>query len=89
MTIYGNVWQFNCRDNAANITGLDASHNPELQTLICNNNAIASLNVSGNTDLIGLYCLGNALTTLDMSKNMKFTMISKLLKKATATRWRR
>ena len=71
MTIYGNVWQFNCRDNAANITGLDASHNPELQTLICNNNAIASLNVSGNTDLIGLYCLGNALTTLDVSKNMK------------------
>ena len=71
MTIYGNVWQFNCRDNAANITGLDASHNAELQTLICNNNAIASLNVSGNTDLIGLYCLGNALTTLDVSKNMK------------------
>ena len=73
MTIYGNVWQFNCRDNAANITGLDASHNAELQTLICNNNAIASLNVSGNTDLIGLYCLGNALTTLDVSKNMKLT----------------
>ena len=71
MTIYGNVWQFNCHDNAANITGLDASHNAELQTLICNNNAIASLNVSGNTDLIGLYCLGNALTTLDVSKNMK------------------
>ena len=71
MTIYGNVWQFNCRDNAANITGLDASHNAELQTLICNNNAIVSLNVSGNTDLIGLYCLGNALTTLDVSKNMK------------------
>ena len=73
MTIYGNVWQFNCHDNAANITGLDASHNAELQTLICNNNAIASLNVSGNTDLIGLYCLGNALTTLDVSKNMKLT----------------
>ena len=71
MAIYGNVWQFNCRDNAANITGLDASHNAELQTLICNNNAIASLNVSGNKDLIGLYCLGNALTTLDVSKNMK------------------
>ena len=71
MTIYGNVWQFNCRDNAANITGLDASHNAKLQTLICNNNAIASLNVSGNTELIGLYCLGNALTTLDVSKNMK------------------
>ena len=71
MTIYGNVWQFNCHDNAANITGLDASHNAELQTLICNNNAIASLNVSGNTELIGLYCLGNALTTLDVSKNMK------------------
>jgi len=73
MTIYGNVWQFNCHDNASNITGLDASHNAELQTLICNNNAIASLNVSGNTDLIGLYCLGNALTTLDVSKNMKLT----------------
>ena len=71
MAIYGNVWPFNCRDNAANITGLDASHNAELQTLICNNNAIASLNVSGNKDLIGLYCLGNALTTLDVSKNMK------------------
>ena len=71
MTIYGNVWQFNCHDNASNITGLDASHNAKLQTLICNNNAIASLNVSGNTELIGLYCLGNALTTLDVSKNMK------------------
>ncbi len=73
MTIYGNVWQFNCHDNASNITGLDASNNAKLQTLICNNNAIASLNVSGNTDLIGLYCLGNALTTLDVSKNMKLT----------------
>ena len=71
MTIYGNVWQFNCHDNASNITGFDASHNAKLQTLICNNNAIASLNVSGNTELIGLYCLGNALTTLDVSKNMK------------------
>jgi len=43
MTIYGNVWQFNCHDNASNITGLDASNNAKLQTLICNNNAIATM----------------------------------------------
>ncbi|GAB6975434.1 hypothetical protein JCM15124A_03410 [Prevotella falsenii] len=70
ITVYGNIWQFNCSDNAANVTGVDASNNAKLQVLICNNDAISSLNVSGNTGLIGLYCVGNKLTTLDISKNL-------------------
>ena len=71
MTIYGNVLRFNCCDNNANVTELNASHNAQLQGLFCSNNTITSIDVSKNPELLWLYCHENSLATLDVSHNTK------------------
>jgi len=69
MTIYGDITRFNCRDNGANLTALDVSHNTQLTELNCYNNSLNSLDVSKNTQLTYLYCENNSLNSLDVSKN--------------------
>ena len=71
MTIYGNVLRFNCCDNNANVTELNASHNAQLQGVFCSNNTITSIDVSKNPELLWLYCHENSLATLDVSHNTK------------------
>ena len=69
MKVYGDLTGFNCRDNGANLTALDLSHNTQLKELDCGGNRLTTLDVSHNTQLQKLYCLSNNLTTLDVSHN--------------------
>jgi len=75
MTIYGNVQQFDCGGNAANITGLNVSNNPQLQELYCYLNSIASIDIKSNTQLKGLGCFSNALTSIDVSNNTQLKLL--------------
>ena len=64
MTIYGDLKRFDCAGNGANITALDVSNSPGLETLLCQGNQISNLNVSkNNTNLSRLICHGNNLST--------------------------
>ena len=49
------------------LTGIELF--PNLETLDCKYNQLASLDVSQNTKLTKLYCYNNQLTSLDLSKN--------------------
>ena len=75
MTIYGNVQQFDCGGNAANITGLNASNNTQLQELYCYLNSIASIDIKSNTQLKGLGCFSNSLTSIDVSNNTQLKLL--------------
>ena len=75
MTVYGDITDFNCRDNGANLTALDPSHNTQLTELSCYSNSLSSLDVSHNTQLEILSCNNNILTALDLSKNTQLTML--------------
>ena len=67
MTIYGDFEQLDCKENGANITGLDATHNDLLSFLNCSNCEIDSLNVKGCVKLTALYCMNNKISELDIS----------------------
>ena len=67
MTVYGDITDFDCQYNGANLTALDASHNTPLKELWCQNNTLNRLDVSGCTQLTKLSCRNNNLTTLDVS----------------------
>ena len=67
MTVYGNVSKFNCNSNVAKITGLDASHNSELKSLLCYKNKLSSLDISKCGKLTELDCGINSLTSLNLS----------------------
>ncbi len=73
MTVYGNVTEFECENNAANITSLNANNNTALTVLYCRGNSLSSLNVSECTDLTKLSCFGNRLSFLDVSRNTALT----------------
>ena len=75
MTIYGDLMDFACSKNGANLTALDPSHNTQLTELFCWENNLSSLDVSKNTQLTGLYCSYNTLTSLDVSKNTQLTRL--------------
>jgi len=75
MTIYGDLMDFACSKNEANLTALDPSHNTQLTELFCWENNLSSLDVSKNTQLTGLYCSYNTLTSLDVSKNTQLTRL--------------
>ena len=75
MTVYGDLTGFNCRDNGANLTALDPSHNTQLTELYCWGNNLSNLDVSHNTQLTKLNCCNNILTALDLSKNTQLTML--------------
>ena len=42
---------------------------PNLQTLVCSNNSLATLDTSANSQLQNLLCSGNQLSSLDVSNN--------------------
>jgi len=63
MTIYGDLKGFDCPGNGANITYLNVSNSPKLETLMCQGNRISSLDLSNNTQLTTLLCYENNLTT--------------------------
>ena len=63
MTVYGDIINFDCAGNGANITAIDLSHNTQLTVLNCRNNSLNSLDISQNTQLEALYCHGNKFTT--------------------------
>ena len=73
MTIYGNVQKLDCSNNNTNITSLDASHNAQLQELLCYSNSLTSLDLSRNTQLKVLGCFANSITSLDVSHNAQLT----------------
>ena len=76
MTVYGDITDFDCQYNGANISALDLSHNTLLMWLYCQNNGLSSLDVSNNTQLTELYCFSNNLSSLDVSNN---TQLQKLI----------
>ena len=69
MTIYGDLTDFSCSGNYANLTAIDLSHNTQLQRLWCYSNQLTSLDVSQNTELDWVNCSDNKLSSLDVSKN--------------------
>jgi len=75
ITIYGDITDFDCRDNEENITAIDISRNTLLKWLICLNNHISKLDLSKNTELSLLNCKDNKLSSLDISKNTKLTTL--------------
>ena len=75
ITIYGDITDFDCRDNVEDITAIDISRNTLLEWLICLNNHISKLDLSKNTELSLLNCKDNKLSSLDISKNTKLTTL--------------
>ena len=69
MKVYGDLTNFDCQYNGANLTALDVSHNTQLKWLDCQSNGLSSLDVSKNTLLTKLDCSDNNLSSLDISKN--------------------
>ena len=63
MKVYGDITDFDCQYNEANLTALDISHNTQLTKLNCLNNNLSSLDISQNTQLTKLCCSGNKFTT--------------------------
>ena len=61
-------------EKVARLDGIE--HFPNLKTLGCSRNNLASLDVSKNEKLENLYCSGNQLTSLDVSKNEKLEDLS-------------
>lgn len=76
ITIYGDVIGLGCEENLTKITGLDVSHNPDLESLFCENNNISTLDVSQNSALKFFYCADNNLTSLDVSQNMALEILN-------------
>ena len=80
MTVYGKVLKFDCNENMENITGIDVSHNTQLEFLDCGSNSLTALDVSNNKELVNIDvknntklewfdCKDNSLTSLDVTKN--------------------
>ena len=75
MTIYGDLTDFDCSGNGANVIALDPSHNTQLKWLSCSDNTLTSLDLSHNTQLEKLYCNKNQLTSLDLSHNTQLKQL--------------
>lgn len=66
--IYGtDIIYFDCRDEQ--LTSLDVTQCPALQSLNCSGSQLTSLDVTMNSLLSNLTCDRNQITTLDVSKN--------------------
>ena len=76
MTVYGNIFDFNCAFNYGNVYGLNTDHNTQLKFLAFNNDSLTTIDVSKNTQLIELGCSRNYLTSLDVSHNTKLTFLN-------------
>ena len=66
--VYGNIVEFSCHSNEANLTALDLSKNEKLTVLRCYKNQLSSLDLSKHDKLINLDCSDNQLSSLDVSK---------------------
>lgn len=53
------------------MTGVDVSMLPDLQTFFCFSNKWKALDVTKNTNLVNLSCYGNNFTQLDLTNNTK------------------
>ena len=60
------IFSFGC--NQCEVSELDVSKCPQLESLNCWNNKLTQLDVSQCTKLTGLYCYGNQLTELDVNQ---------------------
>ena len=76
MTVYGNIFDFNCAFNYGNVYGLNTDHNTQLKFLAFNNDSLTTIDVSKNTQLVELGCSQNYLTSLDVSHNTKLTFLN-------------
>ena len=76
MTVYGNIFDFNCACNYGNVYGLNTDHNTQLKFLAFDNDSLTTIDVSKNTQLIELECSRNYLTSLDVSHNTKLTFLN-------------
>ena len=76
MKVYGDITDFSCSGNGANLTAIDPSHNTQLEILYCSSNQLTSLDVSNNTQLTMLSCGNNKLSSLDVSNNTQLTMLN-------------
>ena len=63
MKVYGDLTNFDCQYNGANLTALDVSHNTQLTVLWCHYNLLSSLDISKNRQLNTLYCWDNKFST--------------------------
>ena len=63
MKVYGDLTNFVCFGNGANLTALDVSHNTQLTELWCHSNLLSSLDISKNRQLNTLYCWDNKFST--------------------------
>ena len=76
MTVYGNIFSFNCAFNYGNVYGLNTDHNTQLKFLAFDNDSLTTIDVSKNTQLVELECARNYLTSLDVSHNTKLTFLN-------------
>ena len=76
MTVYGNIFDFNCAFNYGNVYGLNTAHNTQLKFLAFDNDSLTTIDVSKNTQLVELECARNYLTSLDVSHNTKLTFLN-------------
>ena len=76
MTVYGNIFDFNCAFNYGNVYGLNTDHNTQLKFLAFDNDSLTTIDVSKNTQLVELECARNYLTSLDVSHNTKLTFLN-------------
>ena len=76
MTVYGNIFSFNCAFNYENVYGLNTDHNTQLKFLAFDNDSLTTIDVSKNTQLVELECARNYLTSLDVSHNTKLTFLN-------------
>ncbi|MDD5047178.1 MAG: Ig-like domain-containing protein, partial [Bacteroidales bacterium] len=72
--IFNSLRRLDCAYNQ--LTTLDVSSNPALETLICNSNQLTTLDVSSNPALQTLYFGSNQLTILDVSSNTALESLS-------------
>ncbi len=67
--VYGDVIDFSCGGNGADVTGVDISNNLGLKTFYCKNDSISNLDISDNTNLRLLDCTNTQLSSIDVSQN--------------------
>ena len=84
MTIYGNITEFDCAENASNLTAVDTSKNPMLTVLRCYNNRLTKLDITRLEQLEWLYCQNNELAELNLSQNKKLGWLSCYSNKLTS-----
>ncbi|RKV88043.1 MAG: T9SS C-terminal target domain-containing protein [Bacteroidetes bacterium] len=84
VTAYGDITGFSCKENGANITALDPSHNIGLTELYCNKDSIRTLDVSQNALLEYLDCSENRLSGLDVTQNTQLTNLYCFFNQLTA-----